>query len=329
MAQKKVRAMPVTLRQSWVERFSMTGVSISQQCELAAVARSTVYAHQKPKAVDGDELLLCHLLDEAYTRHPFYGSRKMVVYLRHHGHDVNRKRVQRLMRQMGLAGMAPGSKTSVRHPMHKIYPYLLRGVAITRPNQVWSIDLTYIRLSHGFAYLVAVIDWYSRCVLSFRLSNSMDAVFCVDCLEDALRIHGKPDIFNSDQGSQFTSAMFIDVLKGEQITISMDGRGRVFDNIFVERLWRTVKYEDIYLRGYASMSELQQGLTAYFAFYNHERPHQALSYKTPNEVYQAAVGGGAMILDKYGHHMTVASNVIGLTVSRRRCSAANRVECVS
>jgi putative transposase len=165
--------------------------------------------------------------------------------------------------------------------MHKVYPYLLRGVAITRPNQVWSIDLTYIRLSHGFAYLVAVIDWYSRCVLSFRLSNSMD------------------------------------------------GRGRVFDNIFVERLWRTMKYEDIYLRGYASMGELQQGLTAYFAFYNHERPHQALSYKTPNEVYQAAVGGGAMILDKYGHHMTVASNVIGLTVSGRRCSAANRVECVS
>lgn len=223
----------------------------------------------------------------------------MVVFLRVAGHIVNRKRVQGLMREMGLAGMAPGPDTSRPHPEHKVYPYLLRGVLVVRPDQVWSIDITYIRLAHGFAYLVAIIDWYSRRVLSWRLSNSMEAIFCVDCLEDALRIHGRPEIFNSDQGSQFTSDAFTGVLKREGVTISMDGRGRAFDNIFVERLWRNVKHEDVYLKGYATMTELAAGLKEYFDFYNNERPHQSLDYKTPDVVYRTAMGGGAVIVDKY------------------------------
>jgi putative transposase len=205
----------------------------------------------------------------------------MVVFLVRLGHDIKRRRVQKLMRAMGSVGMAPGSNTSRAHPKHKVYPYLLRGVPVVRPNQVWSTDITYIRLAHGFAYLVAIIDWYSRRVLSWRISNRMDAVFCVDCLEEALRHHGAPEIFNSDQGSQFTSLAFTEVLKRAGVVISMDGRGRAFDNIFVERLWRSVKYEDIYLKGYPTMGELVIGLTAYFAFYNEERPHQSLGNQTP------------------------------------------------
>ena len=274
-------------------------MAVVQQCALVGVSRATVYAHRQPKRVDVSSLLYSRLIDEEYTRHPFYGSRKMVTYLATAGHCVNRKRVQRLMREMGLAGMAPGPNTSRSHPEHKIYPYLLRGVPVVRPNQVWSTDITYIRLAHGFAYLVAIIDWYSRKVLSWRISNSMEAVFCVDCLEDALRSHGKPEIFNSDQGSQFTSAAFTDVLKREGIVISMDGRGRAFDNIFVERLWRSVKHEDVYLNGYTQMGELMLGLAKYFAFYNGERPHQSLGNQTPGTVYQTGLGGGAVIVDKF------------------------------
>jgi putative transposase len=285
------------MRQAWISNGD--AVAVVQQCVLAGVSRATVYAHQKPKPVDESDLLLSRLIDCEYTRHPFYGSRKMVVFLNTLGHAVNRKRVQRLMREMGLAGMAPGPNTSRAHPEHKVYPYLLRGVAVERPNQVWSTDITYIRLSGGFVYLVAIIDWYSRRVLSWRISNSMEAVFCVDCLEEALRAHGKPEIFNSDQGSQFTSVAFTGVLKREGITISMDGRGRAFDNIFVERLWRSVKHEDVYLKGYATVGELMIGLIEYFAFYNGERPHQSLGQKTPDVVYQTAMGGGAMILEKY------------------------------
>ena len=244
-------------------------------------------------------MLFSCLIDEEYTRHPFYGSRKMVVFLKAAGHDVNRKRVQGLMRKMGLAGMAPGPNTSHPHPDHKVYPYLLRGVSVVRPDQVWGTDITYIRLAHGFAYLVAIMDWYSRRVLSWRISNTMDAAFCVDCLEEALRIHGKPEVFNSDQGSQFTSDAFTGILKREGIVISMDGRGRAFDNIFVERLWRSVKHEDVYLKGYTSMNELMAGLPEYFVFYNGERPHQALGNSTPDVAYQTSFGGGAMILDKY------------------------------
>ena len=285
-------------RQSWIARED--GVSVAQQCVLAGVSRATAYARQRPMPVDDIDLLLSGLIDGEYTRRPFYGSRKMVIFLREAGHSVNRKRVQRLMRQMGLAGMAPGPNTSGAHPEHKIYPYLLRGVPVVRPNQVWSTDITYIRLAHGFAYLIAIIDWYSRCVLGWRISNSMEAMFCVDCLEDALRSHGKPEIFNSDQGAQFTSVAFTDVLKREGVVISMDGRGRAFDNIFVERLWRSVKYEDVYLKGYGAMGELMVGLADYFAFYNGERPHQSLGQKTPAVVYRSAMGGGALIVDKFG-----------------------------
>lgn len=277
---------------------------VSRQCDLAEVSRATVYQRQRKQqrgeAERAEDLLLCRLIDEEYTNRPFYGSRRMVAFLRGLGHTVNRKRVQRLMREMGLAGMAPGPATSKRQPQHKVYPYLLRGMAVTRPNQVWSTDVTYIRLARGFAYLVAIIDWYSRKVLSWRISNSMDASFCVDCLEDALREFGKPEVFNSDQGTQFTSHAFTGVLQREGVAISMDGRGRALDNIFVERLWRSVKHEDVYLKGYASMAELTIGLAQYFAFYNGERPHQSLAYKTPSEVYASGRNGGAMIADKFG-----------------------------
>ena len=284
-------------RLGWVAKGEV--VPLVQQCRLAGVSRATFHVHQRPKVVDESDLLISRLLDEQYTRRPFYGSRKMVVFLKAEGHSVNRKRVQRLMRAMGLAGMAPGPNTSRPHPEQKIYPYLLRGVPVLRPNQVWSTDITYIRLAHGFAYLVAVIDWYSRRVLSWRISNSMETVFCVDCLEGALRAHDKPEMFNSDQGSQFTSKAFTGALEREEIVISMDGRGRAFDNIFVERLWRSVKYEDVYLKGYATMTELEMGLAEYFAFYNSERPHQALGHKTPEVVHRTAMGGGAVIVDKF------------------------------
>jgi putative transposase len=270
-----------------------------------------VYARKKhqQEEVDEYECLLLQLLDEKYTRYPFFGTRRMTEYLRGLGHWVNRKRVQRLMQKLGLAGMAPGQNTSKPHPQHKLYPYLLRGVDVIRPNQVWSTDITYIRLLHGFVYLVAIIDWYSRKVLAWRLSNTMDAGFCVDCLEEAIKNYGAPKVFNTDQGSQFTSASFTGILFEYGITISMDGRGRAFDNIFVERLWRTVKYEDVYLKGYESMPALLLGLTDYFLFYNEERPHQSLGYKTPEVVYQTAKGGGAKIVDKFSSERDVKSPV--------------------
>jgi putative transposase len=309
------------MRQSWIEKGGT--VSVVRQCVLAGVSRATVYAQQKPRLVDESNLLLSHLIDEEYTRHPFYGSRKMVVFLKTAGYPVNRKRVQGLMRNMGLVGMAPGPNTSRPHPEHKVYPYLLRGVIISRRDQVWSTDITYIRLAHGFAYLVVVIDWYSRRVLSWRISNSMDTEFCINCLEEALRRYGKPEIFNSDQGSQFTSDAFTGVLKREGIAISMDGRGRVFDNIFVERLWRTVKHEDVYLKGYATMIELRIGLAEYFTFYNGERPHQSLGQKTPEVVYKTASDGGAMIIDKYPRA------VAGFTVPLRSTVNPATAESVS
>lgn len=282
----------------WID--AQDALPVARQCELIGVARSTVYAAQQPPTPSPDDQMICRLIDEEYTRRPFYGSRRMAVYLKLQGRCVNRKRVQRLMRLLGLAGMAPGPHTSKPHPEHKVYPYLLRGVEITRPNQVWSVDITYIRLARGFVYLAAVMDWYSRRVLSWRISNSMEAMFCVDCLEEALRHHGKPEIFNSDQGVQFTSTGFTDILHRERIQISMDGRGRALDNIFVERLWRNVKYEDVYLKGYSTITELILGLTAYFAYYNAERPHQSLGYLTPNAVYATRQGGGAMIQDRFG-----------------------------
>jgi putative transposase len=288
----------VSARRAWIERGAE--LAVSRQCALAGVARSGVYAVPAGETPDDGDLTLLGLLDAQYTLRPFFGSRRMVRYLLEQGHVVNRKPVQRLMRVLGLAGMAPGPHTRTPHPGHKIYPYLLRGVAVTRPNQVWSTDITYIRLTHGFAYLVAIIDWYSRRVLAWRLSNTLEAGFCVDCLDDALRIHGQPAIFNTDQGSQFTSEAFTRVLLDAGIAISMDGRGRALDNIFVERLWRSLKHEDIYIKGYASLPELLLGLRAYFAFYNCERPHQSLGYRTPDLVYHSGEGGGARIVDRFG-----------------------------
>jgi putative transposase len=287
------------MRQDWIDMQDNL-VSTTRQCELAGVSRATMYAHQKPKMAAEDDVLLSRMLDEQYTACPYYGTRRMAVIISALvGFAVNRKRIQRLMQAMGLQGMAPGPNTSRAHPQHPVYPYLLRGLEVTHPNQVWSTDITYIRLAKGFVYLVAVMDWYSRKVLSWRISNSMDASFCVDCLEEALRNFGKPDICNSDQGSQFTSADYTGVLNREEIKISMDGRGRAFDNIFVERLWRNVKYEDVYLKGYATVGELLLGLSDYFMRYNSQRPHQSLQYKTPDVVYASGSGGGALIIDKY------------------------------
>jgi putative transposase len=308
--------MSMDARMGWIEPEGE--LALATQCALAGVVRSTYYARQAPATESAEDLQLCRLIDEEYTRRPFYGSRRMVVHLGRQGYVVNRKRVQRLMRLLGLAGMAPGPMTSVRRPEHRVYPYLLRGVEVVRPDQVWSTDITYIRLSRGFAYLVAIIDWYSRRVLAWRISNSMDANFCIDCLEDALACHGKPEIFNSDQGAQFTSAGFTDVLKREGIAISMDGRGRALDNIFVERLWRSVKHEDVYLKGYGTMSELVLGLTEYFAFYNGERPHQSLGNRTPNSVHESGNGGGASIPDRFS---SAREDALRATTGQR-CSAA-------
>ena len=257
-------------------------LSIRRQCELLGLPRSTYYF--EPALETPENLALMRVIDEQYLRTPFYGSRRMTVVLREKGSVVNRKRVQRLMQIMGLEGLFPGRKTTICEPGHKIYPYLLRGIPITHSNHVWSTDITYIPLRNGYVYLVAVIDWHSRYVLSWRLSNTMSTTFCLEALEAALA-HGKPDIFNSDQGSQFTSYAFTQRLLADEIQVSMDGRGRALDNVFIERLWRSVKYEDIYLKHYATVADVYGGLTKYFEFYNHERPHQALSYRTQWETY--------------------------------------------
>lgn len=224
------------------------------------------------------------VIDEEFTRHPFYGVERMTVYLGWQGWLVNVKRVRRLMRQMGLEAIYPKPKLSQGHPEHRVYPYLLRDVRIVRPNQVWSTDITYIRLLHGFLYLVAIMDWFSRYVLSWEVSISLDTEFCLAALEQALH-QARPEIFNSDQGRQFTSMAFTGRLQAAEIAISMDGRGRVYDNIFVERLWRSVKYETVYVNDWQQVPEARTGLSEYFVFYNHERPHQALGHKPPAEVY--------------------------------------------
>ena len=284
-------------RLSWIGAES--SLSLTAQCALAGVVRSTYYNTLIVPEVPEEELKLLHLIDEEYTKHPFYGSRRITVFLCRMGYCINRKKVQRLMRKLGLAGMAPGPNTSKKHPEHKIYPYLLRGLEVNKPNQVWSTDITYIRLKHGFVYLIAIIDWYSRKILAWRISNTMDSVFCVACLEEALRLYEKPEIFNTDQGSQFTSLDFTQLLLKHHIKISMDGRGRALDNIFIERLWRTVKYEDIYIKDYVTIPALINGFTVYVTFYNTERPHQSLCDRTPDVVYATGRHGGAYIVDLF------------------------------
>jgi putative transposase len=258
-------------------------LSVAAQCRLLKVARSTLY--DQPAPVDPDDLALMRRMDELYLASPFYGSRRMVAVLRRDGWTVNRKRVRRLMRVMGLEAIYQKPNTSKGHPAHKVYPYLLRDLVIERPNQVWCADITYIPMARGFVYLVAVMDWFSRRVLAWRLSITMEADFCVDALQDALARHGKPEIFNTDQGVQFTSADFVAVLESRGIRISMDGKGRFLDNIFIERLWRSLKYEEVFIKAYGSVSEARRGIGGWLSFYNEERPHQALGYRTPRGVF--------------------------------------------
>jgi putative transposase len=259
-------------------------LSIRRQCELLGVNRSSLF--YKPMGESEENLQLMRLLDEQYTRTPFYGSRKMTEWLGTQGYKVNRKRISRLMEVMGIEAVYPKPKLSQPGEGHKIYPYLLRGVTVDRPDQVWSTDITYIRMGQGFVYLVAVMDWYSRYVLSWSLSLTMEIDFCIEALRSALR-RGRPEIFNSDQGSQFTSEKFTDELAVKDIAISMDGRGRCMDNIFIERLWRSLKYEEVYLKDYESVKEARTGIDRYLRFYNQERLHQSLDYRTPVAIYQA------------------------------------------
>ena len=257
-------------------------LSVRQQIELLGFSRSGFY--YEPVGESLEDLILMRLLDEQYTRMPFYGVRRMHAWLDSVGHHANIKCVRRLLRKMGLEAIYPKPRLSLNGADHRRYPYLLRGVLILRANQVWSTDITYIRLRGGFVYLVAIIDWYSRYVLAWELSNTLDAGFCLATLEAALR-QGQPDIFNTDQGVQFTCSDFVGRLKQAKIQISMDGRGRCFDNIFVERLWRSVKYEEVYLHDYETVGQARTGLDRYFTLYNEERLHEALDYKTPQEVY--------------------------------------------
>ncbi|HEY6372309.1 MAG TPA: IS3 family transposase [Candidatus Sulfotelmatobacter sp.] len=256
-------------------------LSLSRQCQLLGLNRAALYYQAAP--VDAYELELMALLDRQYLRTPFYGSRRMTAWLQSQGHAVNRKRVQRLMQRMGLAAIYQRPRTSRPAPAHRIYPYLLRGLRIERVHQVWAADITYIPMARGFLYLVAVMDWVSRYVLAWRLSNLLDASFCIEALEEALR-QGRPEIFNTDQGSQFTDDDFTGVLRGHGVAISMDGRGRFADNIFVERLWRSLKYEEVYLKAYENVAQARRGIAAYFEFYNHQRLHQALGYRTPHQL---------------------------------------------
>jgi putative transposase len=264
-------------------------LSVRRQCTLLSVARSGVY--RSPRPANDDDLSLMRRIDELFTAWPFLGSRRMAAMLRAEGYGINRKHVQRLMRRMGIAALGPKPRTTKPAPGHKIFPYLLRGLAIDRPNQVWATDITYVPIGRGFLYLVAVIDWASRAVLAWRLSNTMDVSFCISALEEALTRFGKPEIFNTDQGSQFTSAAFTGTLAAAGIRISMDGRGRWMDNVFIERLWRSLKYEDIYLKGYADGREARDGIGAWIAFYNTRRPHQALANRTPMAVWRDGVTG--------------------------------------
>ena len=257
-------------------------LSVRRQCALLGIARSGLY--YEPVGPSPEDLTLMRLLDEQYTRTPFYGVRKMTRWLHSLGYGVDVKRVRRVLRLMGLEAIYPKPRLSFNGTEHRKFPYLLGGLAIQRPNQVWAADITYLRLRHGFAYLVAIMDWFSRYVLSWEVSNTLEADFCVSALDAALRV-ARPEISNTDQGSQFTSEDYLGRLEGAGVKISMDGRGRFLDNIFVERLWRTVKYEDIYTHDYETVADARTGLRRFFPFYNDERFHQSLDYQTPAQIY--------------------------------------------
>jgi len=279
MAKKKALSLPESMRLNWIKEGAK--YSIRRQCLLAGVPRSTFYYEPVPESEANLRVMLA--IDKQYMRHPEYGSPRMCDWLCDQGYEINHKRVERMMHTMGLQAITPGPHTSKPCPGHKIYPYLLRGVDIERLHQVWSIDITYIPMQKGYMYLVAVIDWYSRYVLSWELSNSMESSFCVQALKKALA-QGRPEIFNTDQGSQFTSPIFTDELTKRNIAISMDGRGRALDNVFIERLWWTVKYENVYPKDYSNGHTLYNGLSEFFRYYNHERKHSSLDKNTPYEV---------------------------------------------
>lgn len=287
---KKSQDIPRKERLGWIAPHN--SVSIARQCELAGVSRAAYY--REPATESPQNLELMREIDELYTRHPFYGSRRIAWTLWQPDRPVNRKRVQRLMGVMGIEAIYPKPRLSAVHPEHRIYPYLLRDLTIDRCDQVWSTDITYIPMRYGFMYLVAVMDWFSRTVLSWELSNTLDTTFCISALESALR-HGTPEIFNTDQGSQFTSNSFTELLKGAGIRISMDGRGRWADNVFIERLWRSVKYEEVYLKEYDDVPHLIGSLDRYFRFYNAERPHQSLQNQTPLDFYRAHAGQSCLV----------------------------------
>jgi putative transposase len=290
-------------------------LSVVAQCRLLKVARSTLYYRSAPASPD--DLAVMRRMDELHLASPFYGSRRMTAVLRRESWLVNRKRVQRLMRVMGLEAIFQKPNTSHGHPGHEVYPYLLRGLSIDRPNQVWCADITYIPMAKGFVYLVVVMDWFSRRVLTWRLSITLEAAFCVEALQDALRRYGEPDIFNTDQGAQFTAADFLDELKVRGVRISMDGRGRFLDNIFIERLWRSLKYEEVFIKAYGSVAEARLGIGGWFAFYNDERPHQALGYRTPRAVFNNLicnhVGNASASLSRCPHDYRHNSNEKVLT----------------
>jgi putative transposase len=256
---------------------------ISRQCEILELSRSSVYYRAVP--IPEADLALMRRIDEIHLKLPFFGSRRIRDRLQREGYTVNRKKVQRLMHLMGISALYPKRRTSLPDQGHRVYPYLLRDVTIERPNQVWCADICYIPMARGFLYLAAIMDWHSRKVLSWRLSNTLDTQFCVDALEQALRRYGIPEIFNTDQGAQFTSDGFTKVLQDAGVRISMDGKGRWIDNVFIERLWRSLKYEEVYLKAYETVAEAIRGIGDYFDLYNEERPHQALARLTPNEVY--------------------------------------------
>lgn len=258
-------------------------LSINKQCKLIGVCRATFY--YKPKPVSEMDLKFMAKIDMQYLKTPFYGYRRMTVFLQREGFRIAFKRVRRLMRLMGIEAIYRKPKTTISNPEHKTYPYLLKDHAIEKPNQVWATDITYIPMKYGFLYLVVIMDWVSRYVLSWKLSNTLEASFCCETLQEALLLYEKPDMHNSDQGSQYTSQEYINILIAHSIQISMDGRGRYMDNIFVERLWRTVKYEEVYLKAYETVADARAQIGAYFKFYNEERPHSSLEYKTPKEIY--------------------------------------------
>jgi putative transposase len=277
--------MSVPARRALIDRDD-AALPVAAQCRLLKIARSTLY--YQPAPASADDLAVMRRMDELYLAWPFYGSRRMVAVLRGEGVVINRKRARRLMRLMGLEAIYQKPNTSQGHPAHTVYPYLLRGLTIDRPNQVWCADITYIPMAKGFVYLVAVMDWFSRRVLSWRLSITMDADFCIEAVEEALARHGRPEIFNTDQGVQFTCAGFVGQLAAAGVRVSMDGKGRFLDNIFIERLWRSLKYEEVFIKAYGSVIEARRGIGGWLDFYNDERPHQALDYRTPRAVFGAA-----------------------------------------